>query len=207
MTFAHDLEALRGGSVSFDAFARKHEARFRRWAAYYFERWPQRALCIDDLVQEARLEAWRAVDAWDPTRGVALERFVEYQVGKRLRLELERVLGWPKKSRGTKAVRPISIQTPINPHAGEVGGSTIEDRLASGNLGPDDIALVMSIAKKLPDALDRDVLMGVARGMNPAVLATYIYDDPERRRAYRLDSVEQTARRIPHVVRRLAAAI
>jgi len=205
MTFANDLAALRAGTLDFDAFARTHEARFRRWAAYYFERWPQRALCVEDLVQEARIEAWRAVDSWDPTRGVALERYVEYQVGRKLRLELERVLGWPKKSRGTKAVRPISVHTPI-PGEGKTR-DTIQDRLEAGALSPEDLAMVESLVARMTDPFEVDVLRGVARGMSSAVLATYLYADPERRLAYRLDSVEQTARRVPHVVRKLAASI
>lgn len=208
MSFAHDLDSLRGGSLTFDTFARRHDARFRKWASYYFERWPQRALCIDDLVQEARLEAWRAVDSFDPTRGVTLERYVEYQIGKRLRLELERVLGWPKKSRGTKAVRPVSLQTPVPTHRGDPEHTpTIMDRLTSNDLSPEDLALATSVAETVPDEFDRDVIVGVARGMSPAVIASYVYEDPERRLRYRLDSVEHTARMIPGRVRRLAASI
>lgn len=204
MTFSNDLAALRAGTLDFDAFARAHEARFRRWASYYFERWPQRILCLDDLVQEARIEAWRAVDSWDPTRGVALERYVEYQVGRKLRLELERVLGWPKKSRGTKAVRPTSLNATV---PGDGRRDTLQDRLESGALSPEDLAMVESLVARMADPFERDVLRGVARGMSSAVLATYLYEDPERRLAYRLDSVEQTARRVPHVVRKLAASI
>lgn len=202
MSFSSDLEALRAGSITFNTFARTHDSRFRRWAAYYFERWPQRALCVADLVQEGLLEAWRAVDAWDPTRGVALERFVEYQVGRRLRMELERVLGWPKKSRGTKAVRPISANVPAF-----ANGDTVQDRIESGALTPEDLATIESAAAACKDPFEADVIRGIGRGMSPAVLATYLYEDPDRRVAYRLDSVEHTARRVPHVMRKLAAAI
>lgn len=179
MSFAKDLVALRAGSLTFNRFEATHTARFSRWAAHFYNRWPQSALDMDDLVQEGLLEAWRAVDEWDPSKPVKLERFVEYRVGRKLRVELERVLGWPKKSRGQKAVRPESL-TKV-----EVA-RTVARRLVDTSVTPPDRIELAEVASVLDDPMARDVVAAVGLGMSIRTAAARIYDDPDRREAYGL---------------------
>lgn len=194
--FAADLLALREGTLDFDRFGATHRERFRRWAAYFFERWPQRALDLEDLVQEALIEAWRSVDAYDPARGVTIDRFVEYRVGSRLRTELQRVLGWPKKSRGTKPVRPVSTSAPSV-------GRLVD---AESALGPSafELEVLRQVTARIADPLTREVAIGVGLGMPVRVLASYLYDDPERRILYRFDSIEHATRRVRTAARAAA---
>ncbi len=180
MSFAVDLQALRDGGLDFDTFATQHAGRFRRWAAHFFARWPQTALDLDDLVQEGLIEAWRAVDAWEPGRA-SLERFVEYRVGRKLRVELERVLGWPKKSRGQKPVRPLSMS--VDGINRKVTRTMVDESLPA----PERLELEDTLAA-LDDPLTREVVAGVGLGLSIRAIAARIYADPKRRLAYRLDS-------------------
>lgn len=217
MSFATDLDRLRAGDLDFDRFAARYRKVFEGWARHYMRQFPaQRALDVNDLVQEALVVAWRAVDTWDPERGPTLLAFVRYAIGRQLRVELERVLGWPKRagarrpgSSASAPVVPISTHTVLQ----RSGASqhrhrplTIQDLIEGREPSPEDHAIVESLAATLPE-WDADVLRGIARGMSSRVLATYLYDDPSRRAAYGLESPEQAARRIPHTVRRLARSI
>jgi len=109
VSWASDLSALRAGSLSFDEFATLHGSRFKRWAWHFYERWPLRCLDPDDLAQEGMIEAWQAVDRFDPARGVSLVSFVEYRVGERMQREISRANGWPRKDRGNKIPLMLGI--------------------------------------------------------------------------------------------------
>lgn len=192
--FGDDLQALRGGTLSFDAFAQRHANRFRRWAAHFYGRWPTTSLDLEDLVQEGLIEAWRAVDEWRPD-GAPLERFVEFRVGRKLRVELERVLGWPKKSRGQVAVRPLSMS--LEPVSMAVGALLVDTTLSA----PDQIQLAQAV-ESLKDPMSRDVVAGVGMGMSLRVVASRIYADPDRREAYGLESEDHTLLRVHAAGRR-----
>lgn len=180
MSFAADLQALREGGLGFDTFAARHGGRFRRWAAHFYARWPQTSLDLDDLVQEGLIEAWRAVDAWDPEKA-KLERFVEYRVGRKLRVELERVLGWPKKSRGQKPVRPVSLSL-------EAVERAVSRKLVDATLPPPERLELSEALEALDDPLTREVMAGVGLGLSIRAVAARIYADPARRLEYQLDS-------------------
>lgn len=190
--FAADLEALRSEGLPFGRFAMLHAERFRRWARHYWARWPQRFLDVEDLTQEALLEAWRAVDEFDPERGTALDRFVEYRVGRKLRVELERVLGWPKKSRGTTAPKFYSILESDEPSA----PPAVLDRLH-----------LEQVAASFDDDLSREVVAGVGLGLPLRAIAARIWDDPDKRIRYRLDDSDHAVRRVRSVVRRAATEL
>lgn len=191
MSYESDLLELRAGALTFDAFAARHASRFRRWAGYYIDRFRPPALDPEDLVQEALLEAWRSVDTWDPARGVELARFVEYRVGRKLRVECERVLGWPDKRRGNKAVRPLSLSLV---------------RLEESALTPGALARVEleEALLRVPAGLRREVVTGVSLGMGLHVVAAHLYDDPEKRTRYGFTSREDAVRRVRREVRQQA---
>jgi len=193
-SFDRDLGALRDGALSFDRFAHRHRARFARWAQHFFSRWPQRALDVDDLHQEALLEAWRAVDEWDPAKGVALRRFVEYRVGRKLRVELERVLGWPKKSRGQAAVRPMSIDA--SPKV-----ATAVEFARRHEAEAEERAALRQVVDEETDPLTAQVLAGVGLGMGASAVAAHLWADPEARLAHRFDSQAEARRRVRRVIK------
>ena len=188
MSYENDLLELRAGALTFDTFAARHASRFRRWAGYYIDRFRPPALDREDLVQEALLEAWRSVDTWDSTRGVELSRFVEYRVGRKLRVECERVLGWPDRRRGKRAVRPLSL-------------SLVRlDELASSSSPLVRLELEESL-RGVQGGLRRDVVAGVGLGMGLHVVAAHLYDDPEKRARYGFESREDAVRRVRREVR------
>lgn len=213
--FRSDLLALRDGSLSFDDFARRHDTRFRKWAAHYFNRWPQTSLDLDDLAQEGIIEAWRAVDSWDPERTADVVRYVEYQVGRKIRVELERVLGWPNRSRGKAAVRPESIDAAV-----EVFNRTSKSTLVlsvlhgtnarlgvlrgTRRLNAEDRAIVADAAAAAPDAITSDVIAAVGLGMSAHTAARHIFEDDDRRICYGLTSFDDALRAVKRAIRREA---
>lgn len=83
VTWNEDLVRLRDGEISFDVFAKRHAGIVRRLASRWGRRCPER-LGVDDATQEALLEIWRAVDAWDESRGLPLHVYVRVRVRFRL---------------------------------------------------------------------------------------------------------------------------
>lgn len=192
MSFEQDLLSLRAGTLGFDTFARTYRERFTRWAGYFFERWPQSQHDMTDLIQEGLIEAWRAVDRWDPSRGVKIDRFVEYRVGERMYAPLRKALGNPDKRRGFKVVRFVSMDyLPTRFHGAQETAQ--EARL-------DAEVLCHGL-----EGLERDVAAGVLLGANHKAVAAHLYNDPNRRREYRFDSQEHAVRVVRHTVKSMAA--
>lgn len=74
-----ELEALRDGRVSFDAFFAQTVPEWRRLAKYLLARWPvPDAVDVEDVVQELAVAAWQFVGRYDPERGTPLQRYVVY---------------------------------------------------------------------------------------------------------------------------------
>ncbi len=72
-----ELDGLRTGKMTFDQFVRSTAGDWTRLASYLRGRWQvPSAVDVDDVRQEMLLAAWRAVAAWDDTRGVSLRSFV-----------------------------------------------------------------------------------------------------------------------------------
>jgi hypothetical protein len=168
-TFAEsDLIRLRAGTMSFDAFARLHSRTVRSICDYYYRRFPQQSLDLSDLEQEALLEIWRAVDTWDPDRGIPISKFVGYRMGRRVRCEIERVQGWPKKSRGTKA--PVFAELDQIP----------QFRLNVANL----------VLDCFPPGIEREIACGLVAGLSVDRVASTIWN--ERREEFGLTSEAST---------------
>lgn len=203
--FRAELLALRAGELDFNTFAEANADRFRKWASHYFHRWPQTVLDVEDLAQEGLLAAWRAVDEWDPEKADVV-RFVEYQVGRKIRVELERVLGWPNKSRGKKAVRPLSIDAAVDRAAAGDDSDPVLGvlRRQDGRLTAEQREIVRDAAAAAPDALTRDVIAGIGVGMNAHAIARHIFDDDARRARYGLASYPDALKAVKRAMRREA---
>ena len=205
MTFRDSLLALRAGELDFDEFASRHADNFEKMAGHFIVRWNPEYLTVDDLVQEGLLEAWRAVDSWDPTKTPSIVRYVEYQIGKRLRLECERVLGWPRKATEKRAGKdPIRSRSFERGEQGEetVGfqkrGRAIRCLPALSTTQTPEDAVLGTEATQTFAGLERDAVAGVVAKAPIKTIAQRIYSDPQRRREYGLSSLDETIR----VVRR-----
>lgn len=185
------LAALRSGDLDFDQFARTHRDRFERWGGYFHARWPQNQLSVEDLAQEAMIECWRAVDIWDPTRS-SLVAFVNFRVGRKLRVELERVLGWPKKSAHWDSW--LSAQW--------IDADESPDLVVAGD-DPERRSMVRDAARAIPPEVPmmEDVVRGVGAGMPLPVVAQRLWDDLNRRCMYGLESQDQTLRAVTTMAR------
>lgn len=155
-----DLGRLRTGEMSFEAFARRHVGIVRRLCARWSRRCPER-LGIDDATQEALLEIWRAVDLWDPLRGVPLHAFVRGRVRFRLLGMTDRLL----KGR--------DIETRYLWATGR-RDDTVSDR---SQLVDDEVAAGRRFARVI-GSVDHDaaeIIMGVVSGEHLDVLSREVY--------------------------------
>lgn len=74
-----ELQALRDGQISFDAFAKQTRNEWERLATRLFRRYKLPAgVEVDDVVQEMMFHAWRAATEWDAARGSNLTRYVTW---------------------------------------------------------------------------------------------------------------------------------
>ena len=186
--FSADLHDLRSGNLSFQSFAQRHRERFHRWSAYFFERYRPNGLDISDLVQEALLEAWRAVDLWNLNRGVSIERFVEYKVGSKIDHEIRRVRGWPKKGRSIPAI--------------QIDDTAALDTAVNRSLSPSKRLQLEGVARTLPTQIERDVAVGVGLGASLRVVAAHLYTDPDKRLEHEFDSRDHAVRKVRSAVKR-----
>lgn len=192
--FQRDLESLRSGKLSFHTFTLNHRERFYRWSRYFFDRYRPRGIDIDDLVQEALLEAWRAVDSWIPSRS-PIDKFVQYRVGERIDREIKRSTGWPKKDRPKK---PTIL---YNVDISNIGVEAVVSSLERLELE--------EVVSTLELPIERDVTTGVGLGAPIRVVAAYLYDDTNRRSKYKFDNRDQAIKKVrstvKHVTKKLEA--
>ena len=198
---AEALLELRRGEVDFDAYAAPHMDGVLGRVRYFHDE--------EDLVQDALLALWRAVDSWRPIYvgkteqteelcGVRfvltpITRYVDYQVGKALEKRLRKASGWPAKGRPRPARRVI-----------------VEDVYAL--LGSVPAAQGRRVEAEetvlgLGDPLEREVALAVVRGSSLDDAAATIYGDASRRLQLQLDSREHANRFVGLVARRAARSL
>lgn len=71
-----NLDAVRAGEETFDAFAKRTMSEWQALAAYICRRVAPWAMeHLEDVVQELLFECWQHVPKWDPARGSELTRY------------------------------------------------------------------------------------------------------------------------------------
>lgn len=182
------LAELREGRSTFDEFARRTAPTWTRLAAWFLRRWPgQAAVDEEDLRQELLLAAWRAVSEWDPTRGVAIDRFVFYQTGLAATRTLKRALSY-RKGRGSVWTLPLPREAAVEP--GQHRVAVVRERLERARAG---------------EGLEGEVAGALLEHRPLAAVAEGIYRDPARRFRYRLGSESDAAARVRQAAAKLAS--
>lgn len=172
------LNELRDGLVSFTEFEAANRTKVERMAVYGATRWRPWSLDIADLYQEAMIVAWRAVDSWDPSKA-AFDAYVSYRVGARICDVCRTSLG------GSTAVKKETPQRPIP-------GIYSPDALFSSNTtSPLTVLEIESVLETL-EPMVRDVAVGMMHGERCTDIATAMYADEARRKAYSLASPQRT---------------
>lgn len=207
------LLALRSGELSFDDFASEpavRESAFSR-AKYFLRRWPYQDLHDeDDLMQDALLATWRAVDTWDPERKshkgelVTIKRYVEYQVGNALERKMRKASGDPRKGRSQPA-RKVHFADLVGRHVCSDGALSIERLIGAYPAGQSHRLEALEAAMALVDPLERKVVLSVVRGHGLDVAADEIYNDVSARMRLRLDSRVHAGRFVLRVANKAAA--
>jgi DNA helicase-2/ATP-dependent DNA helicase PcrA len=204
---AEALHELRRGEVDFDVFVAAHMDGVLGRVRYFLRRWPLQDLHDEqDLVQEALLALWRAVDSWVPVYvakrkeeqtatfcGVRfvltpITKYVDYQVGRALEKRLRKASGWPSKDRPRPARRVVveDVYALLGSVPAAQGRRVEAEEAALG----------------LDDALEREVALAVVRGSSLDEAAASIYGDASRRLQLQLDSREHAARFVGSIARR-----
>lgn len=198
------LEGLRAGDVSFEVVVKKVRPALEFRASYFIKRWGwsgQAAIDAEDLIQEMTIALWRAVDSWDPARAGVVP-YVDMQLGRTCTRRLREVTGYPDPRRSAPATRAyIEPSGPlVEAAAREVGGRVYLI---------DEIAGAAERARELLGELagvDRDVTALVLAGRTLDETTREIYADPEKRLAYRMDSIKDARRLVDAAARRATRA-
>jgi hypothetical protein len=121
--------AYREGRATFDDVYRVVAEDVAAIAAYFGKRWRCRLHASADIRQEITIAIWRALDEWDPTRGVEIDAYVYFQVGRYAEKRLAKAAGWPRKGRRPPA-RAVTYADTYEPGAPATQEATVSLRLA-----------------------------------------------------------------------------
>lgn len=182
------LLALRSGERRFEDVMREADALLRRRAGMYARRWrgSQDLLDEEDILQMLRLALWRAVETWDPDRGVCIAVYADVQLQHAAREALRKAAGYPdpRRSAPVKRVYVESLEPYMQHAEGEQEAAEI----------------VSTLLRRLPATgtyqIARTVAELLLRGYTPPEAAEEIYADPTLRLRYRLDSREHASRAV-----------
>lgn len=196
------LHALRSGERKFEDVSREADSLLRRRAGMYARRWRSSQDLHDeeDILQVMRLALWRAVETWDPDRGVCISIYVDIQVQHAARESLRKAAGYPDPRRAPP-IRRVYVED--------------VDALTPSSTGEQEVAeIVSTLLRRLPRVGSHRIVLSVAEkmldGRTPAEAATEIYADVELRLRYRLDSEEHArsvVKRAAHFIRQETEAL
>lgn len=201
---------LRAGTITFDEATRELRPTLEARAGWFLRNWSwsgQSSIDVEDLFQEMLIELWRAVDNWDPTRADLVD-FVDASTGRAAQQRLKKVAGYPDPRRS----RPM-LQTYLAERSGSESTvdpltALLDSRSVLVEKQEERIDLRRRAAEVLAtlSGIDRDVVEHVLEGGSFESAAEYIYADPNKRIAYRLDASKHARQEVGRVARRIAAA-
>lgn len=166
------------GAITFDAFARANQTDWRAMARYLLRRFPVDQVAEDDVVQELLLGSWLALSRFDPTRGVAADRYCTFNALRQTKRRLCRMLRPPEEQLGdgTAAAEPV---LPAEQQAGVERGERLRQ--------------LIDQCGTLKDAV---VLLAFFKEEDRTLTAAALYRDPEMRRLCRFGSEEEARRKV-----------
>jgi RNA polymerase sigma factor (sigma-70 family) len=124
------LERARGGDRdALDALFARHVKPLRRWISGRLPRWARDMADTDDLVQDALLQTFKRIDAFDPRGPGALQAYLRQAVFNRVRDELRRK-GRRPDSTDLDGVDLPSEQSPLEDAIGREAVDKYEQALA-----------------------------------------------------------------------------
>ena len=124
------LERARGGDRdALDALFARHVKPLRRWISGRLPRWARDMADTDDLVQDALLQTFKRIDAFDPRGPGALQAYLRQAVFNRVRDELRRK-GRRPDSTDLDGVELASDQSPLEDAIGREAVEKYEHALA-----------------------------------------------------------------------------
>ena len=124
------LERARGGDRdALDALFARHVKPLRRWISGRLPRWARDMADTDDLVQDALLQTFKRIDAFDPRGPGALQAYLRQAVFNRVRDELRRK-GRRPDSTDLDGVELASDQSPLEDAIGREAVENYEHALA-----------------------------------------------------------------------------
>lgn len=199
-----ELQALRGGAMTFVQFERATRLEWYRLAAYLLRRWQAPAAAgLDDLVQEMLLEAWRVVGRYDPRRGVRLDKYVTWNavnVAKKWLHRQRRAYKLDDRSPSRHPLCLSSLDEDAPRRLEPVADCDVEEEADRTR----QIAVALS---RLTDELDRELFLRLvdARGdLDRAARA--VSESAEARWMWRVEDEAGARRAIRRVLRRAAAS-
>lgn len=157
-------------------------------------RWGQDLHDEEDILQELRLSLWRAVDTWDPDRGVEIDVYADVQTQHAAREVMRKAAGYPDKRRGAPARRAIVTD--------------IEQHLDHASADQDAAVAARATARRLISKMGEGRTQTVAillfvEGLDLEQAARAIYANPRLKVRYRLESEREATSVVSRAVQEI----
>lgn len=162
--YDQDLSKLRDNPDAFNEFARRHAGIVRKIAGPWVRRCPDK-IDIDDVSQEVLEAIWRAVDLWDPDRGVELSQWVRKYVRYRL-------LKMTARLRQARRVELCHIR-----HYGQRDDTVIDEAAVPIDVGVEYLRRGAMVVGSISDRRDADFIARVIRGRGVECARQEVYLD------------------------------
>lgn len=178
------LTAYRAGEASWPEVADAVRVPIEKLAVWFASRYRYRGnrlLRRDDLIQEAGIALWRALDEYDPTRGTTIDAHCYWKVGNWLEKRLAKALGWPRKDR-----------TPVA--SWDTGSVDVYELVGETHAVQETEAMVAEVDRAVGCSFSSAVLRLVLDGVNRNEVAAEAFAMPELRLSRRWET-EDDARR------------
>lgn len=180
-----DLAAVQERRLKFDVLVKRHGSLIRLLTRSWASRCPAH-VGPDDLFQEAVLESWEAIEAWDPARGVPLPKYVRLRIRYRLHAYTDKLKRGREKDTRFLLQQIIEERVIVSNKAnGEVYEAVGESLYETGRLAKRTAALVVG---GLPSK-QANVVAGLLNGEASEAVANRVYGSCKRQRKAALRAI------------------
>lgn len=207
------IEAATAGAAEFDAVARS--GRWERLAAFIVRRWKLPPwVSSDDVRQDLLVEAWKRIANFDPARGIAPERYVEWNAITYAKKRGHKARGSYRHRGADGAPSRHELAFSGMAREGDEDGA-VEERFAERtSVEPvqHDLAVRRQIVQRMEAACEspRELVSVRALGLAGGDIeeaARLLYDDIDARYELRLGSEHRAEQMVASVVRAVVARL
>lgn len=208
------LMLVRDGRIDFGEFVAGTRNEFRAMACHLMRRWtPPEWFTLDDIEQELYLGAWKYVPKFDPSRGVALDRYIVFNAMSCAKTQLHKARGVTIS--GSPDKKASNVETPLTFFGDDGEGEALMTSILSENAKAeaeliDDEERKRAVAVALQaceSSKERYTVLAIREAGSLDAAGRLLYDDIDHRITLRLASEEHADRFVLRHARAIASRV